>query len=189
VTPLDESACEALVALARAHALAAIRGEAPPAPAPGALPPLLREPGAAFVTLHVAGALRGCIGRIEAGGAALAEVVAQMAEAAATSDRRFAPILPSETSSLEVEVSVLGPLIPVSHPGEILVGRDGLVIESGTHRGLLLPQVAVEQGWDRETFLAQACRKAQLPPDAWRRGADVFRFEAHVCGGHRAGAS
>jgi len=189
VTLLDEFARASLLALARAHAVAAIRGDAPPNLDHGTLPPALREPGAAFVTLHVAGALRGCIGRVEPGGATLAEVVAEMAEAAATSDRRFPAILPAELPGLEVEISVLGPLVPVDQTEEIVVGRDGLVIEDGPRRGLLLPQVAVEQGWDRETFLAQACRKAQLPPDAWRGGAGVFRFEAQVFGGSRARAS
>ena len=81
-------------------------------------------------------------------------------------------------------MSVLGPLEPVdpTDPGAIVIGRHGLVVEQGALRGLLLPQVAPEWGWGRDELLAQTCIKAGLPPDAWRRGATVYRFEADVFG-------
>jgi uncharacterized protein (TIGR00296 family) len=81
---------------------------------------------------------------------------------------------------------VLGPIVPVADPAEIVVGRDGLVVQHGFRRGLLLPQVAVEWGWDTLTFLSHTCAKAGLPRDAWRSGAQVFRFEAEVFGEQRA---
>ena len=88
----------------------------------------------------------------------------------------------SELAELSIEVSLLGPLEPVSSSAEVEIGRHGLVIERGRRRGLLLPQVACEWGWDAETFLAQTCRKAGLPLDAWRSGARIWRFEAEVFG-------
>jgi hypothetical protein len=112
-----------------------------------------------------------------------------MAAAAATRDHRFAPIAAGEVARLEVEVSVLGPIEDVEDPGLILVGRDGLLVEDEGHCGLLLPQVPVEHGWDRETFLDQACRKAGLPSHAWRHGATVRRFGARVFGGGAERAS
>jgi uncharacterized protein (TIGR00296 family) len=83
---------------------------------------------------------------------------------------------------VEIELSLLGPLEPVGGPSEIDIGRHGLVVERGWSRGLLLPQVATEWGWDVETFLAHTCRKAGLPDDSWKRGATLWRFEAEVFG-------
>jgi uncharacterized protein (TIGR00296 family) len=83
-------------------------------------------------------------------------------------------------NDISIDVSVLTEPTPVHDPAEIVIGRDGLIVEQGRHKGLLLPQVAPEHGFDRETFLAQTCVKAGLPPDAWRRGAEVYRFEAEV---------
>ena len=79
---------------------------------------------------------------------------------------------------------MLSPLQPI-RPEEIVVGRHGLVIRQGNRRGLLLPQVPVEWHWDRETFLAQTCLKAGLPPDAWQQGAELQAFTAEVFGGSR----
>lgn len=137
----------------------------------------------AFVTLKNRGQLRGCIGTIECR-ASLAQEVARVAVSAAREDPRFEPVAPSELADIDIEVSVLGPLqaIDPHDPDAIVIGRHGLVIEEGWHRGLLLPQVATEWGWDREAFLAHACRKAGLPPDAWKRGAKVYRFDADVFG-------
>jgi AmmeMemoRadiSam system protein A len=186
---LDAETGAALVALARARAVAAITGMPASLSEPANLPPALGDPGAAFVTLRVDGVLRGCLGRLEPGRESLAAVVAALAAAAATRDHRFAPIGPGEVARLEVEVSVLGPIEDVEDPGLILVGRDGLLVEAEGHSGLLLPQVPVEHGWDRETFLAQACRKAGLPPQAWRHGATLRRFDAQVFGGGAKRAS
>jgi AmmeMemoRadiSam system protein A len=180
---LDGDAREALLRLARRTVEAAASGqtyELEPADVPAAV----RRPGAAFVTLHVAGELRGCIGMLEPRGPSLAEAVVSMARAASRNDPRFTPIQLSDLPLLEVEISVLGPLTPAS-PEEIVIGRDGLVIEQGHRRGLLLPQVALEWGFDRESFLQQACLKAGLAADAWRRGARILRFEAEVFGEHQ----
>lgn len=137
-----------------------------------------------FVTLKKNGLLRGCIGTVECR-QPLAEEIARAAVSAAREDPRFPPVSTDELPGLDVEISVLGPLerIDPLDPDSIVVGRHGLVVEQGWRRGLLLPQVAPEWGWDREQFLAHTCRKAGLPPDAWRRGADVYRFEADVFGG------
>jgi uncharacterized protein len=138
----------------------------------------LAAPGAAFVTLTKNGRLRGCIGYTEAV-APLFKVVQECAVAAATEDPRFPPVSANELPSLRVEVSVLTPLVPI-RPEEVEVGRHGLMVTQGKLRGLLLPQVPVEWGWDRETFLDQTCVKAGLPPSAWRHGATLRAFTAEV---------
>lgn len=135
----------------------------------------------AFVSLHRRKRLRGCIGHVGAD-EPLAEVLSRCAAAAAIEDPRFPPVRPEEVAELDVEVSILGPLEPVGDISDIEVGRHGLVIEQGWHRGLLLPQVAAEHGWDRQTFLEHTCEKAGLARDAWRRGARMLRFEAEVFG-------
>jgi uncharacterized protein len=140
----------------------------------------LRNPGAAFVTLKHRGRLRGCIGYTEAD-APLYRTVQECAVAAATEDPRFPPVTDREAGEIRLEISVLSPLASVS-PEEVSVGVHGLMIRKGGRRGLLLPQVATEQGWDRVTFLAQVCAKAGLPPDAWKRGAELYSFTAEVFG-------
>ena len=140
----------------------------------------LAAPGAAFVTLTKNGRLRGCIGYTEAV-APLFKVVQECAVAAATEDPRFPPVSPMELPSLRVEISVLTPMFPI-RPEEVEVGRHGLMVAQGRMRGLLLPQVPVEWGWDRETFLDQTCVKAGLPPSAWRHGATLRAFTAEVFG-------
>jgi AmmeMemoRadiSam system protein A len=140
---------------------------------------ILAGPAGAFVTLHKGGDLRGCIGHIEAT-EPLGEVVQRCAVAACSSDPRFPPVTPGELDAIDLEISLLGPLEPIAGPQDVLVGRDGLVVERGWQRGLLLPQVATEWGWDADTFLAQTCQKAGLPRDAWQNGAKVWRFEAEV---------
>ncbi len=172
---LDDRQRATLLALARSS-LRRHLGDAA-APVPDLSDPELRRQAGAFVTLRTAaGDLRGCIGRTDAT-APLADVVERMAIAAGTRDPRFPAVRLGEVDELIFEVSVLGPPVPC-RPDEIEIGRDGLVVARGGRRGLLLPQVASERGWDRETFLDATCHKAGLPEDAWRRGADVFRFEA-----------
>ncbi len=149
--------------------------------APGPNDPLSR-PSPAFVTLRRGDQLRGCIGHLEAD-RPLADVVARAAVAAATEDPRFPPVTAAELDDLAVEISVLGPMQLVTDPMTIEVGRHGLVVHSGAKRGLLLPQVASEWGWDRETFLDQLCMKAGLPRGAWRT-AKIFTFEAEVFSDH-----
>ncbi len=139
---------------------------------------LLTERGV-FVTLKKKGELRGCIGFIEPV-ASVCDTVIHSAVYAASEDPRFPPVRSDELKDLEVEVSVLSPLRKIDDPDLVQVGRHGLVIAMGGQRGLLLPQVALENGWNRETFLSQACVKAGLPPDAWKKGAEISVFEAIV---------
>ncbi len=180
---LSARALEALLALARATVVAAVRGERLPAPPEG---PELREPRAVFVSLHREGALRGCLGHLEAD-LPVAEAVRRMAVAATRDDPRFPPLAPDELDGLEVEVSVLSPARPV-RPEEVEPGRDGLIVERGPRFGVLLPQVATEQRWDRVTFLRGVCRKAGLPAESWREPGTVLRaFQAQVVPERRAG--
>jgi AmmeMemoRadiSam system protein A len=140
--------------------------------------------GGAFVTLHRGDELRGCIGHIERD-EFLVRVVARCAVAASTSDPRFRSVTAGELDDLSIELSILGPLEPIAGADDIEVGRHGLLIEKGWSRGLLLPQVATEWRWDREQFLEQTCRKAGLPPTAWKSGANLWRFDAEVFGEER----
>ncbi len=155
--------------------------------ATGALPELapvarvLEQPNGAFVTLREDGQLRGCVGNIWAR-QPLHQTVQQMAIAAAIRDSRFPPLSAEELEDTRIEISVLSPLRYVQDAEEIQVGRDGLYITLGTDSGVLLPQVPIEQGWDRAEFLRQVCLKAGLPADAWREGALLYRFGAQVFG-------
>ncbi len=157
------------------------------------LPPLPAVPGAelkrgAFVTLLGRGALRGCIGHMAAD-RTLGAVVREMTVAAARDDPRFAPVAPDELPALAVEISVLSALAPLPvpvEPSRIVVGRDGLMVRREHLTALLLPQVATEYEWSPEAFLAATCRKAGLPPGAWREpGTEVFAFQADVFGERR----
>ncbi|MEI6667586.1 MAG: AmmeMemoRadiSam system protein A [Acidobacteriota bacterium] len=134
-----------------------------------------------FVSLHRHGDLRGCIGYPD-GGPALADTVPRASVAAASADDRFAPVTAAELPEIDIEISVLTPVEPVTDPSTIQIGRDGLIVEQRGHRGLLLPQVAVEWGWDLDAFVSQTCLKAGLPRDAWKRGASLYRFQADVFG-------
>ncbi len=136
------------------------------------------QPLGAFVTLTQGGQLRGCIGFPEAT-FPLREAIVQGAVSAALCDPRFPPVEPHELDTLRIEISVLSPLI-TALPEEVVVGIHGMVVEQGRARGLLLPQVPVEWGWDRETFLRHTCRKAGLPLDAWQQDARLFTFTAEV---------
>ena len=148
---------------------------------PALLGPLASRMGGAFVTIHHRGELRGCVGHIEAD-QPLVRIVAQCAVSACSSDPRFVPVGRGELADIDVELSLLGPLEPIAGPGDIEVGRHGLLIAREGRRGLLLPQVATEWKWDAPTFLAQTCRKAGLAADAWKSGATIWRFEAEVFG-------
>jgi uncharacterized protein len=138
----------------------------------------LVEPRGVFATLYLDGELRGCVG-YAVPLAPLHRAVAEAARAAAFEDSRFLPVSKDEAPRLEVSLSVLSRLFPI-HPEAVEVGRHGLVISQGVRRGLLLPQVPIEHGWDRETFLEQTCRKAGLGPDAWRKDANLAAFTAEV---------
>jgi AmmeMemoRadiSam system protein A len=144
----------------------------------------LLEPCGAFVTIHEHGELRGCIGYIE-GVKPLIETILDVAPKAALEDPRFPPVSSEELSHLELEISVLSPMKRMTNINEIVIGKHGLVIEIGPYRGLLLPQVATEYGWDRETFLNQTSRKAGLPSDAWKTpSAKILMFSAEVFDEH-----
>ncbi len=138
----------------------------------------LLRPRGVFTTLYLDTKLRGCVGYPTAI-MSLYRAVMETARAAAVDDPRFLPITLDEARAIQVSLSVLSPLAPIA-PEEVEVGRHGLVISEGTHRGLLLPQVPVEQGWDRVTFLEQTCRKAGLPPRAWQQEARIEAFTAEV---------
>jgi AmmeMemoRadiSam system protein A len=138
----------------------------------------LLEPRGAFTTLHLEGNLRGCVGYVYPV-KPLCRTVAETAAAAAFNDTRFSPVTAEEAPRLKVEISVLSPLVPIAAE-DIEAGRHGLVVTLGSRRGLLLPQVAVEYGWDAPTFLQETCHKAGLPPDAWERGAIIEAFTAEV---------
>jgi AmmeMemoRadiSam system protein A len=122
--------------------------------------------------------LRGCVG-YAVPIVPLYRAVAETARAAAFEDSRFVPVTREEARKVKVSLSVLSLLFPID-PEAVEVGRHGLVVSQGARRGLLLPQVPVEHGWDRETFLEQTCRKAGLPLDAWRKAAIIEAFTAEV---------
>lgn len=139
----------------------------------------LHAQAGAFVTLHAGEKLRGCIGTFSAD-TPLYETVKKMAVASATNDPRFSAVTADELESIQIEISVLSPLKKVN-ADEVEVGRHGLEISGYGRRGVLLPQVATEHGWDRETFLQQTCYKAGLPLDAWKESETVIEvFEAQV---------
>lgn len=138
----------------------------------------LRQMLGAFVTLTKGGHLRGCIGYPEPV-FPLHETIMRGALAAAFEDPRFPPVTARELPDLHIEISVLSPLAPIT-ADQVEIGVHGLVIEHGRARGLLLPQVPVEWGWDLETYLHHLCHKAGLPGDAWRNGATLYGFTAEV---------
>jgi AmmeMemoRadiSam system protein A len=138
------------------------------------------EPRGLFVTLKKGGELRGCIGTLAATGD-VTRCVSEYALRAALEDPRFAPLEEDELAQCEIEISVLTAPREIESPEDIEIGRDGLIIEMHGRRGLLLPQVAVEWGFDRERFLQEVARKAGLPPDAGRHPeARVWVFQAEV---------
>ena len=169
---------ETLRHIARTTVVSVVRGEAVPSfPIQSSR---LKEPQGAFVTLTTGGRLRGCIGSL-VGVMPLHETVRKMAVQAATRDPRFPPVSPQELSHLEIEISVLSPLRPVQRVEDIVVGTHGLVLVHGNRSGVLLPQVASDHGWDRETFLENLSQKAGLPKDAWKSPkAQMYAFTAEV---------
>jgi AmmeMemoRadiSam system protein A len=174
---LDRDEKLQLLKIARQSMEAAVRGKAKPEFKVTSV--RLKENWGAFVTLTEGGELRGCIGHI-VGTEALHKCVAEMAVAAATQDPRFSPVTEAELAAIELEISVLTPLRRISDPAEIQVGRDGIYIEKGYYRGLLLPQVATDYGWDRYEFLDNTCLKAGLPRGAWKEGATIQIFSGQI---------
>ena len=159
---ISPETAHALLQLARSTVTSAVCGA--PFPEPPSFSQAMQQAGA-FVTIHRRGKLRGCIGNFEP--APLGRIVQEMALAAAFEDPRFPPVSEPELGELDFEISVLSPRFPIA-PEDVQIGVHGLFIRRGYHRGVLLPQVPVEWGWDRETFLQEVCHKAGLPSDAWK---------------------
>lgn len=182
--PLSSEDRRVLLAIARQSILEAVVLERPAGFASSSGPPDtefggLAEPRGAFVTLYLRRRLRGCMGLAETSDA-LREAVAHSAVSAALYDPRFAPVSGNEVSALEIEISVLSPLCPISADA-IEAGTHGLLVIRGDKRGLLLPQVAAERGWSSSRFLAETCRKAGLDAEAWRDPqTQLFGFTVEV---------
>ena len=146
-------------------------------PLPRGFAAAARRRQGAFVTLYKQGELRGCIGHM-AEDRPLAQNVGAMALSAALEDPRFPPLEPGELKDVEIEISALTPLVQVAGPEAIVLGRDGVQIQKGGHRAVFLPQVAVEQGWDRTALLENLCLKAGLAKDDWQSGAEFWTFRS-----------
>jgi len=132
-----------------------------------------------FVSLHVKGKLRGCIGVID-GRERLGEGIVRCAAGAALDDPRFAHMKPEEIEDVEIEISLLTPLEPI-RAEEVEIGTHGLLVEQGGRRGLLLPQVALEHHLDHERFLEETCWKAGLPRDAWKNPETrIYGFRCEI---------
>ena len=170
-----------LLAVAR-HALKdEVGGTTCPPPPPLRTPALERAAGA-FVTLTRTGELRGCLGLLTSD-LPLPETIEMMARRAATEDPRFFPVSAAEVDGLTVELSILSEFHKIASPANITIGTDGLLIQYGAKRGLLLPQVAVKHHFSPEEFLEETCLKAGLPRRAWKEpAAELFSFTAEVVG-------
>ena len=133
-----------------------------------------------FVTIKQNGQLRGCIGNFQSE-LPLFKEVAEMAASSATKDPRFYPMKEADLDNFSLEISVLSPLLKIDDINEIEVGKHGIYLEKGYYRGVLLPQVATEHHWDRDTFLKQTCIKAGLPTDAWKaEDTEIYIFRAEI---------
>ena len=160
---LTERDGHVLLQTAREAIGARLASRSPSYPAP---PSALAAHCGAFVTLKADGQLRGCIGHITSS-RALVETVKEVALSSAFEDPRFSPLRAEEWDRVHLEVSVLSPFEEITDVNRIEVGMHGIMIRRGSHSGLLLPQVAAEQGWGRDAFLSHTCLKAGLPRDAW----------------------
>ncbi|MDR1777470.1 MAG: AmmeMemoRadiSam system protein A [Desulfovibrio sp.] len=179
---LEEKDKACLAALAKQSIQSAFDGAsaAPELPTTFAGDSPLRRNLGVFVTLSLRGRLRGCIGAI-IGREPLYINVWRMARAAAFEDGRFRPLTPDEWRNCEVDISVLDELTPCPDPEKVEIGRHGLVLQYGGRSGVFLPQVPVEQGWDRLRYLDHLCLKAGVPPGAWRKPeARLYWYEAFV---------
>ncbi len=140
--------------------------------------PIFFEKRGVFVTIHINGVLRGCIGTIEAINPII-EAVNKMAYSSAFNDPRFSPLSKDEYSDVDIEISIMSEP-KEGKPEDIVIGRHGIIISHKYNKGLLLPQVAIENNWDKYAFLNYTCLKASLPKDMWKRGAEIELFEAEV---------
>jgi AmmeMemoRadiSam system protein A len=166
-----------LLRIAHASIEAAVRNETFRAEG---VPAHLQEPRGAFSTIHLNGRLHGCVGYILPA-LPLHATVAETAASAALNDPRFVPLTLEEATEVKLEISVLSRPFEIS-PQHVQPGLHGLIVSDGRRRGLLLPQVAPEHGWDAEQFLTHTCLKARLPADAWRKGARIEAFTAEIFG-------
>jgi len=175
---LSEKNAETLLAIAREAIVHQVK-TLPFQPTPREEKALVQKAGC-FVTIKQDGRLRGCIGSFQTERPLFQEVAA-MAVASASKDPRFHPLEEEELDNFSLEISVLSPLEKIEEIEQIEVGTHGIYIEKNFSRGVLLPQVATDYGWDRETFLQQTCLKAGLPTDAWQTvDADIYIFSAQV---------
>jgi AmmeMemoRadiSam system protein A len=177
---LDEySPAERVLLLHLAHEAIESALEARPTPLASPSKHLAENRGV-FTTLYSDGKLRGCVGYVFPV-LPLYRAVFETARAAASQDTRFSPVTLDEAPRLKLSLSVLSSVSPIT-PEQVEIGKHGLIVSFGTRRGLLLPQVPVENNWDPLTFLQQTCRKAGLPPDAWQTGATLDAFTAEIFG-------
>jgi len=173
---ISEADEKLLLSVARQALEARVTGHRPPQVV--CIGPLALRCGA-FVSIHKGDELRGCLGRLTSD-SPLGATLVHLGGAVADSDPRFPAVHPDELALLHVEISLLTPERPVSSIDEITIGQHGVIVEQGRSRGLLLPQVATDRGWDRETLVEQTCVKAGLPPHAWKAGARMLVFEARI---------
>jgi AmmeMemoRadiSam system protein A len=180
MSPLCSEERRALLSRARRAIAGAVRDSAAARPSSSSDRDTPLEPGCGvFVTLFCRGKLRGCVGQIETV-EPLAQIVERCAVSAALQDPRFPPVGPAEVADLEIEISLLSPLEPIA-PSEIEIGRHGLVVENGSCRGLLLPQVSVEHHWQWPRFIEETCVKAGLARDAWKNPQTrIFAFTTEI---------
>ncbi|HDQ45614.1 MAG TPA: AmmeMemoRadiSam system protein B [bacterium] len=178
--PFSDGETRKLFQIARENILAALRRE--PLPEHAITEERLKLGRGVFITLTNAGRLRGCIGHFGSD-YPLHRIVARMAVAAATQDYRFAgnPVTPEEMKKIEIKISVLSELKKIDSVDEIEIGKHGIWVKQDGRSGTYLPEVATEMGWNREQFLSSCCAdKAGLPPDAWKRGADIFVYTSQI---------
>lgn len=176
---LSPAARKNLLSIARSAVEAHLSGA--PIPLPATRSPEIEREGGCFVTFKIDGRLRGCIGTFTSE-KPLWKSVQEMAISAATRDPRFYPMKKPDLDHATIEISVLSPLRVIDSVDEIQVGTHGIYLEKGLNRGVLLPQVATEYGWDRDTFLAHTCLKAGLREDAWKDECKISVFTAQVFG-------
>jgi AmmeMemoRadiSam system protein A len=168
-----------LLRIARESIIAHVSGGTPPA-VESTLPGLSVKSGC-FVTIKKQGQLRGCIGNFVSD-SPLYQLIQEMSISSATRDPRFYPMKTPDLDEFKLDISVLSPLKKISEVEEIVVGKHGIYIVKNSNRGVLLPQVATEYGWDRQTFLKHTCLKAGLPENAWQKECEIYIFTAQVFG-------
>ena len=177
---LNKKEASALLANAREAIIHCVRKE-PFQPTPRE-EKALNERAGCFVTIKQNGQLRGCLGTFQSQ-RPLYQEVAQMAAASCCKDPRFHPMEIAELDNFSLEISVLSPLEKIEDIAQIEIGTHGIYLEKNFSRGVLLPQVATEHGWDRDTFLSQTCLKAGLLPNAWQGAdAEIYIFSAQIIG-------